>query len=109
MQTPVQITFRHMTPSDAVRARVFDLVDRLEHFHGRMTSCQVVVEAPAKHQRHGAPFEVRVNLALPGKDLHVRSDELSQQTHADVYVALRDAFDSLKRKLQSLKPAEFST
>lgn len=108
MQTPVQITFRHMAPSDAVRARVFDLIDRLERFHGRITSCQVVVEAPAKHQRHGAPFEVRVDLELPGKDLHVRSDQLSQESHADVYIALRDAFDSLKRKLHSLQPTTFS-
>ena len=104
MQTPIQITFRHMPPSEAVRARVLELLDRLERFNGRMTSCQVVVEAPAGHQRHGAPFEVKVDLQVPGHDLHVCSDQEAAADHADVYIALRDVFDILKRKLQQLRP-----
>lgn len=103
MQTPIQITFRHMDPSDALRARIFDLVDRLERFHGNIIGCHVVVEAPAKHQRHGAPFAVKVDLQVPGSDLHSRSEHLAQESHADAYVALRDAFDTLKRKLRSLQ------
>jgi ribosomal subunit interface protein len=100
MQLPIQITFRHMEPSDAVRARVLDLMQRLERFHGRITRCQVVVDAPAKHQRHGAPFSVKIDIQIPGEALHVHSQQLARETHADVYVALTDAFDSLKRKLQ---------
>lgn len=100
MQAPVQVTFRHMEPSEAVRERVLDLVQRLERFSGRITRCLVVVDAPAKHQRHGAPFAVKVDVQIPGETLHVHSEKLAAEAHADVYVALSDAFDSLKRKLR---------
>lgn len=100
MQAPVQVTFRHMAPSEAVRERVLDLVQRLKRFNGRITRCHVVVDAPAKHQRHGAPFSVKVDVQIPGETLHVHSEELAGEAHADVYVALSDAFDSLKRMLQ---------
>lgn len=99
VQVPVQVTFRHMEPSEAVRGRVLDLMQRLQRFHGRITRCQVVVEAPAKHQRHGSPFVVKIDAQIPGDALHVHSERLARETHADVYVALSDAFDSLKRKL----------
>jgi ribosomal subunit interface protein len=104
MQTPIQITFRHMPPSEALRARVLELLDRLERFSGRVMSCQVVVEAPPRHQKYGAPFEVKVDLQLPGHDLHVHSGEQTTAGHADVYTAVRDVFDTLKRKLQQLRP-----
>ena len=97
MQSPFQITFRHMDSSSAVTARVRE---HLERFHGRITSGQVVVEAPPGHQRNGAPFQIKIDLAMPGHEVHVRSECAEGDSHADVYVALRDAFDSAKRQLR---------
>jgi ribosomal subunit interface protein len=100
MQTPLQITFRHMEPSAAVEARVREHVERLERFNERIISCRVVVETPPAHRNKGAPFQIKVDLAIPGRDISVHGARAERADHMDVYVALRDAFDSARRILQ---------
>lgn len=100
MQTPIQITFRHMETSAAVEARVRELAARIERFNDRITSCHVVIEAPPAHRNKGAPFTVKIDLIVPGSELHVNSERAEHPEHVDVYVALRDAFDAVKRVLQ---------
>lgn len=101
MQTPLRITFRHMEPSSSVEARIRDHMDRLERFHQRITGCHVIVEAPAGHRRHGAPYEITIDLSVPGREVAVRSGHVDREAHTDVYVAIRDAFDDVKRLLHS--------
>jgi ribosomal subunit interface protein len=101
MQTSLRITFRHMEPSPAVAARVREHVDHLERFHERITRCHVIIEAPPAHRRHGAPFDVTVDLTIPGREVAVRTGHAEREAHADVYVAVRDAFDSIKRQLHA--------
>lgn len=98
MQTPLQITFRHADRSPALEARVRDLVARLEHLHERITGCRVTVEGPPAHHTKGGPYGIRIALAVPGGEINVNSG-LNNAAHADVYVALRDAFDGVKRQL----------
>lgn len=100
MQTPLRVTFRHMPRSAAVEARVHEHVGRLERFHQRIIGCHVVIETPAGHRRKGAPFSVRIELALPGGEICVDTGRAEHEAHMDVYVALRDAFDAAKRRLQ---------
>jgi len=100
MQSPLQITFRHMAPSSTVTERIREYVARLERFHDNVIGCHVVVDAPAAHRNKGAPFEVHIEATLPGKELFVRSNHADSSAHADVYVALRDAFDDMKRAMR---------
>lgn len=100
MQTPAQITFRHMDTSAAVEARIHELIERLERHYDRITDCHVVVDAPAAHRNKGAPFSIRIDITLPGGELHIHSDHGKHDDHADCYAALRDAFDAATRALQ---------
>lgn len=100
MQTPLQITFRHMDSSPAVETRVRELAGRLEHFHDRITGCHVVIEGPSAHRHKGAPYTVRIDIVLPGGELYVNSERDAHKEHSDVYVALRDAFDAARRLLE---------
>lgn len=100
MQTPLRITFRHMLPSPAVEARVREHVERLERFYDRITGCHVVVEGPPAHRHKGAPFDIKIDLTLPGGEIAVRSERAEHEAHMDVYVALRDVFDKARRLLQ---------
>ena len=106
MQTPLQVTFRHMDHSPAVEARVRELAQRLEHFYARITGCHVVVEGPAAHRHKGAPYTVRIDVVVPGRNLHIDSERDAHREHADVYVALRDAFDMARRLLEDYVRAE---
>jgi ribosomal subunit interface protein len=90
-----------MDPSSAVEARIRDHMDRLERFHKRITGCHVIVEAPAGHRRHGSPYDITIDLTVPGKEVAVRTGNAERETHTDVYVAIRDAFDDVKRLLHS--------
>ena len=101
MQTPLQITFQNLPRSDALEARIREDVARLEHLHPRLTSCRVVVEETEKHQQHGRQFAVRIEARAPGHEDMV----VTQQHHEDVYVALRDAFDALRRQLEARREA----
>lgn len=100
MQTPLRITFRHMETSPAVEARVREHVEWLERFHDRITGCHVVIERPPAHRHKGAPFDVKIDITVPGDEIVVRSERAEHGAHVDVYVALRDAFDSARRLLQ---------
>jgi ribosomal subunit interface protein len=99
MQTPLRITFRHMEPSPAVEARVREHIAHMERFHPSITGCHVIIEAPPAHRRNGAPFDVTLDLTIPGKELALRTGHAERETHTDVYVALRDAFDKMQRLL----------
>ncbi|MEQ1579302.1 MAG: HPF/RaiA family ribosome-associated protein [Steroidobacteraceae bacterium] len=100
MQVPLQMTFRHMESSPAVEARIREHVARLERFHHRITGCHIVIEGPPAHRHKGAPFDVRIDLTVPGREITVRSEHAEHAAHVDVYVALRDAFNSMRRQLQ---------
>jgi len=95
MQIPLQITIRDMEHSDALETHIRDKANKLDEFFDRITSCRVVVEMPHKHRQQGKQFTVRIDIGVPGSEVVVNRDHAE-----DVYVALRDAFDSAKRQLE---------
>lgn len=100
MQIPLEITFRHMDPSPAVEARIREKADQLDRFHKHIMSCRVVVEAPHAHHHKGKLYQVRLDIKVPGKELAITHERSRDQSHEDVYVALRDAFEAAARRLQ---------
>lgn len=95
MKLPIQITFHGMDASDAVEAAVREKVAHLERFSTSIVGCRVAVDLLQRHRRQGRPFGVHINLTIPGRELVADRVE-----HEDVYVALRDAFDDMKRQLE---------
>lgn len=124
MRFPLQIKFRNMPQSQAIEDNIREKASKLDSFYDRIMSCRVVVEAPHRHRRKGKAYEVRIDLTVPGgelvinrspKRLKAAKSSLAEQpettlieshepskhgAHADVYVAIRDAFNAAGRKLQ---------
>lgn len=118
IMSPVQLTFRHVQPSPAVAARVRAYARRLEKFYDRITGCHVVIAAVQRHQKRANPYQVRIELIVPGTRLvidrrpahrAVGGDLLSSHKaeasrpglrHQDLYVAIHDAFDVARRQLE---------
>lgn len=101
MQTPVEIVFHKLDRSEAVEARVRERVDRLERYHPRITSCHVYVEASHRSpQQKSLEYQVRLEVRVPGTELAVSSRPGDVNTHNDVYVAIRDAFQAMERQLK---------
>lgn len=99
MAFPVHITFRGMAASPALEDTIRACAAKLEHLHGRIATCDVVVEVPHRHQRQGRHFHVRLTLAIPGDDIIVSRDPGHHDSHEDAHVAVRHAFDAARRQL----------
>ena len=95
MKLPVQIAFHGMEISDAVEAAALRKAEKLDRFCPDIMACRVDVDLAQKHKQQGRPFEVRIHVTVPGHELTV--DRVQDD---DVYVALRDAFDDMKRQLE---------
>ena len=100
MQIPLQITFLDIEPSEAVEAGIREKAGKLEQFYDQIMSCRVMVEAPHGHHHQGRLFQVRIDLTVPDEELLVTHEHHHKDhSHEDVYVAIRDAFDAMKRQL----------
>ena len=95
----LQITFRNIDASPAVEAKIRERARELEQFFDRIVSCRVVIEAPNR-RRHGDLYHIRVDLKVPGNEIVVKRDPPEDHAHEDIYVAVRDSFDAVRRQLE---------
>jgi len=102
MAAQVQVTMRGLQQSDALEARIRERIAKLDALYPELIlKCRVVAEQPHHHQHQGGQFVVRMDIAVPGKDIVVNRDHSE-----DIYVALRDACNAARRQLdQSLADA----
>lgn len=100
MAVDLHISFRGMEPSPAAEARVRHRVEELEQFSDRISSCRVVLEATDRHHRQGRIYHVRVDLTVAGGRIVASRDPGLNHAHEDLHVAIRDAFDAARRRLQ---------
>jgi ribosome-associated translation inhibitor RaiA len=91
---PLDIRFLEMAPSPALEAAARAKAHKLEQVCPGLMSCRVTIEREHRHQHQGQPFAVRVDVTWPGHELSV-----DRVQHEDAYVALRDAFDAMKRRV----------
>lgn len=101
-QLPLQVTFRNLDHSDAVEAKIREKVEKLCTFHSAIMSCRVSVEQLHRHHQQGNHFHVRIDLKVPGHELIAGREPDANHAYTDVYVAIRDAFDAMRRQLEDL-------
>jgi cold shock CspA family protein len=115
---PLQLTFRNIAPTPEIEARIRARARKLETFYSPITSCRVLVEAPARHHRKGYPFHVRIDLTVPEGEIVVkRQPSLNPGAHdigkegrrkqmetrlerKYLEVAIREAFHAARRRLE---------
>jgi len=100
MKQPVQITFRNIPHSDALEAKIREKAEKLDEFYNRIMSCRVTVEAPHGRHHQGNLFHISVDLTVPDAELVVNRSPKEHHAHEDPYVAVRDAVNAARRKLQ---------
>ena len=96
MEHPLRITSRDFALTGAIDTLIRKRAGRLDNYFDRITSCHVVLSAPTvKHHRNGGPFDVHIVLHVPGGELAV-----NRRHGEDLSIAVRNAFDTARRKLQ---------
>jgi ribosomal subunit interface protein len=97
MKQPLQITFHGIERSAALEDAVRRKCEHLERFATDIMACRVVLDQMQMHKQQGRPFGVRIEVTVPGHELVV-----DRAVNEDVHIALRDAFDDIKRQLEDV-------
>lgn len=103
MPPALTLTFRHIDRTGALEDRARKLGSRLKHFSERIMHCHMTLEGPASRHDSGAPYLVKIDLNVPGAQIHADSLHADGAGHKDIYLALRDAFNNAKGQLQDLR------
>ena len=118
MILPVQVSFRNMPHSDTIEAMVREEAAHLDTYYNHIMGCRVMIEVPHRHRVEGEHHHVRIYLTVPGGEivvkrepsLHSRQQDVQEEeftkdreierSHKHLQVAIREAFDTMRRKLQ---------
>jgi ribosomal subunit interface protein len=100
MTLSVQVTFHGLPHSESLERHVRTRADKLETVAARITGCDVALEMPHRHARHGEHYRVRINVLLPGGQVVVARSPDEAKTYEDMYAAIDSAFDDTGRRLQ---------
>jgi cold shock CspA family protein len=118
MIIPVQVTFRNVASTPEVEEKIRTRAQKLEKFYSPITSCRVLVEAPARHRRKGYPFHIRIDLTVPEGEIVVKREPTLNPREQDIgderrrkqmetrperkhlEVAIREAFHAARRRLE---------
>ncbi len=100
METPPDISFRDVEPSDMHRDKIREEIEKLERYFDRITGCRVVVDRPHKHADHGDQYRVGIRLSVPTKQLVVNRDPSEREDRPSLDAAISDAFQAMRRQLE---------
>ncbi|MFE0755179.1 HPF/RaiA family ribosome-associated protein [Inquilinus sp. NPDC058860] len=101
MQKPLQLSFKNIEGSEAMKAMVRNRVDHLDRLHPNLIGCRVVIEAPHRPGRGGArpPLGISVEVEIPGKPKVVVKDMEERRNPRDQAAVVNRSFDVIERKL----------
>jgi cold shock CspA family protein len=118
MIIPVQITFRNIVSTPEIEQEIRARAQKLENFYSPITSCRVLVEAPARHRQKGYSFHIRIDLTVPEGEIVVKREPTLYRSKQDIgderrrkqmetrperkhlNVAIREAFHVARRRLE---------
>ncbi len=99
MRIETDIVFRDMDSSEAVRSAVEKYIEKMERHYPVVQRCRVVIEQSHRSQNSGNLFGVSLDITVPGTSINVGRDGAKDESHEDIYVAVRDAFLAADRQL----------
>ncbi|MDI6800451.1 MAG: HPF/RaiA family ribosome-associated protein [Thermodesulfovibrionales bacterium] len=90
-----QLQAHNIDLSEEIKKEIRSKAEKLKEFHERINRCRVVVDMPHRHSREGILYDVRIDMTVPGAEIVIK-----RQANEDLNVAIRDAFDVARRKLE---------
>ncbi len=97
------LTLRHLDRTAELEARVRESVQRLERVNDRIAHCHLTVDGSEAGAADGAKYAVKIDISVPGAQIHADNLHLDPAQQGDLNLALRAAFDDAKRQLQRLR------
>jgi ribosome-associated translation inhibitor RaiA len=100
MAMNVEASFWGMQTSLSAEAQLRERAAELEQLSDRISACRVMLEATHRHHRSGTIYCVSADLALRGGKIVANREPGKDHAREDMHVAIRDAFDAARRRLQ---------
>lgn len=102
MISDTQVLFRNIDHSQAVEDAVLKRVGKLERFSDQIHSMRVILESPHNNHQKGKVYHVGVEAQIPNHEIVVSHDHHDKHEHEDIYVAIRDAFNAVERRIKAV-------
>jgi ribosomal subunit interface protein len=102
MISDTQVVFRNIDHSQAVEDAVHKRLEKLGRYCDEIQSLKVTLETPHNNHHKGKVYHVGVEAMIPNHDIVVTHDQHDNHSHEDIYVAIRDAFNAVERRLKSV-------
>lgn len=103
MQVPMEVSFRNVSKTPEIEQLIAKKVAHLERICDNLISCRLAVEKPQKHQRHGNPYRVRIELRVPPKhEIVVENKPRKNPMHEGLHAVITDTFDTAENRLRKV-------
>ncbi len=99
MRYPIHIRLSGLESSVALTAAVETHASGLPWVESQIIGCWVGVHCDSEQLPAGAPYSVRLDVLIPGHELVAQRVQ-----NSDLHLALEQAFDDIKQKLQAVDP-----
>ncbi|MFT7558629.1 MAG: ribosomal subunit interface protein [Flavobacteriales bacterium] len=97
MRSNAEVVYKDIDASPALTKIISKRIDKLHRFSKTIIHSRIVLDSPHKHKHKGDKmFRASIELDIKGAPLLVKTDDQS------VHVAVRDAFESMERKLKKV-------
>ncbi|MCE8022155.1 HPF/RaiA family ribosome-associated protein [Halomonas sp. MCCC 1A11036] len=101
MQTPLEITYQHVSRSDWIDEYVRSRVAKLEHFSKDIVSCRVTIEQTQNPHKTGNPYRALVEVSLPAKgELVAEKSDKVTDPQVQLRPIIRNAFEAMEKQLK---------
>lgn len=98
MKRPLSLIARGVELTPEMTAEIEARAEKLKRFYPRLIGCTVYVDGPGPRHRRGGPYEVRLDLSVPGAEPIL----VTRQKQERLDRAVDEAFDAATRRLQDL-------
>lgn len=102
MISDTQVVFRNIDHSPAVEEAVYKRLEKLQRYCDEIQSLRVTLESPHNNHHKGKVYHVGVEAMVPNHDIVVTHDQHDKHSHEDIYIAIRDAFNAVERRLKAV-------
>jgi hypothetical protein len=103
MQPPLTLTFRHVARSAALEAHARDLASRLQRIEDNISRCHMTLESLTGDGIPDSTYVVKIELTVPGAQIHADSLQADSSGHTSIFIAMRDAYNNARQQLGHLR------